>query len=256
MGRYGFCVYFLFYCAACPHRVGMRSNMWLQDRDATVWLGGECSSELLLRNQVFQGIVWGIWGPALWNIFFASVLEAANEEGFESLAFADDLNSFKTFPEAVPNQCLHNELAGCQTRIHEWGFANQITSDSKKESLTVISRYHPAGDNIKFLGVIIYMHLRMVAEIEPLVQKAHWKVIHCYGWTGFCVSKIWRSNTRPEYFQCLNAERRWFTTRRMVILTELIVCRSVFSKRRSFQRNTHYYFTILHLSWRGETLRC
>ena len=146
---------------------------WLDDRDATVLVGGECSSQFLLRNQVFQGTVWG---PALWNIFFASVLEAASEAGFESLAFADDLNSLKIFSEATPNARVYDELAECQTRIHEWGLANQVTFDPKKESLHVISRSQPAGDNIKLLGVVFDMHLKMIAEIEPVVQKAHWKV--------------------------------------------------------------------------------
>ena len=42
-------------------------DAWLQDRKATVVVGGQHSDPMRLRDMIYQGAVWGPW---LWNIFY------------------------------------------------------------------------------------------------------------------------------------------------------------------------------------------
>ena len=51
-----------------------------------------------LHNQVYQGTVWG---PPLWNCYFADARHVAVKEGFSDIFFADDLNLYKAFPDRV-----------------------------------------------------------------------------------------------------------------------------------------------------------
>ena len=52
---------------------------WLQRRTAKVALDGCFSKEIVLSNQVFQGTVWG---PPLWNVFYADARTAVAANGF------------------------------------------------------------------------------------------------------------------------------------------------------------------------------
>ena len=146
---------------------------WLAARHAVVNLSGEQSDGFELTNQVYQGTVWG---PPLWNAFFASVLEAASKDGFTGYGFADDLNSFKAYKESASNMDILDDLGQCQTNIHDWGAANFVCFDASKESSHILSRRWPHGEPFKLLGVLFDMMLTMEAEIQNLAQKLNWKL--------------------------------------------------------------------------------
>ena len=67
---------------------------WLKARQAVVVVGGSKSRQLVLENMVFQGTVWG---PMLWNIFYADAATAIRSTDFTEIVFADDLNAFKKY---------------------------------------------------------------------------------------------------------------------------------------------------------------
>ena len=87
---------------------------WLGPRRARVVVDG-CFSEVLeLANMVFQGTVWG---PCLWHLFFEDAQLAIQDAGFEEVVFADDLNAFKAFDNAVPNEELLTESKVSLSRL-------------------------------------------------------------------------------------------------------------------------------------------
>ena len=55
---------------------------WLGNRIAKVVVGGRYSHELMQRNMVYQGTVWG---PSLWNLFFEDARHAITTKGFEEV---------------------------------------------------------------------------------------------------------------------------------------------------------------------------
>ena len=78
-------------------------SSWLRERPARVAVGGVFSEVIPLRDMVFQGTVWG---PQLWNTFFADAWRATQKAGFAETVFADDLNAHKAFTVATPNESL------------------------------------------------------------------------------------------------------------------------------------------------------
>jgi hypothetical protein len=146
---------------------------WLRDRIATVLVSGEKSDPITLANMVFQGTVWG---PCLWDLFFEDAQLAIQDAGFEEVVFADDLNAFKAFDNAVPNEELLAESTVCQIKLHGWGLANRVKFDPKKESHHIISRMHPYGDIFKILGVGFDCKLSMSTALAELVTDCNWKL--------------------------------------------------------------------------------
>ena len=67
---------------------------WLRSRTARVVVGGASSTEVVMNDMVYQGTVWGPW---LWNAFFADVAHVLRQRGCKEVVFADDLNAFKVF---------------------------------------------------------------------------------------------------------------------------------------------------------------
>ena len=113
---------------------------WLRSRSAKVVVGGMASVEFELRDAVFQGTVWG---PPLWNAFYEDARRAIQETFYDEIIFADDLNSFRIFLGTVPNDKIMASMKACQTELHMWGKANQVTFEPKKESFHVLSISEP-----------------------------------------------------------------------------------------------------------------
>ena len=67
---------------------------WLNTREAVVVVDGAMSDKAVLQNMVFQGTVWG---PPLWNTFFADARWPVQKTGFEDTFFADDLCCYYDF---------------------------------------------------------------------------------------------------------------------------------------------------------------
>ena len=76
------------------HKVVKVIDSWLQPRTARVILDGSASDEIQMTNMVYQGTVWG---PCLWNCYFADARFAIRGAGFTEIVYADDINAFKAF---------------------------------------------------------------------------------------------------------------------------------------------------------------
>ena len=61
-------------------------------------------------------------------------------------------------------------------RIGRWGAANRVMFDASKESLHVLHRQDPMGDNFKILGVLFDAKLLMGAAVHEIVAKGAWKI--------------------------------------------------------------------------------
>ena len=88
---------------------------WLRRRRAHVVVEGCTSPELFMQNMVYQGTVWG---PPLWNIYYRDVKLAIAANGFIDIVYADDLNAFKTFPNSINDDTMHEEMQQCQRELH------------------------------------------------------------------------------------------------------------------------------------------
>ena len=85
---------------------------------------------------MFQGTVLG---QPLRNVFYADAAQGIRNVEFEEVVFADDLNAFRSFPLAVPNEQLLATGASCQRELRRRGSANQVAFDPDKESMHVVS---------------------------------------------------------------------------------------------------------------------
>ena len=128
------------------------------------------SSELALRDMLFQGTVWG---PQLWNTFFCDAKEPVHKQGFTEVVYADDLNTHKSFSNAAKNEDLLKEGARCQQNLHAWGRANQVSFDPGKESFHVVARTGGQGGNTELLGVNFDMALTMEDAVRDTMTAAN-----------------------------------------------------------------------------------
>ena len=134
---------------------------------------GEHSEVLLLANMVFQGTVLG---PSFWNVYYADAKAAVNAKGFQELVYADDLNCWKAFDRATPNNEVLAAAAECQDELHKWGASNRVVFDPAKESVHVVSTTHPEGGNFAILGVKFDPKLVMQDAVTDLVTDCRWKL--------------------------------------------------------------------------------
>ena len=91
------------------------------------------------------------------------------------IAFADDLSIFKNYKHSTDNSKIMKELKECQANLHRWGRANQVCFETKKETMHVISKSDPLGENFKILACTFDVKLNMDDEIENLVKIVSWK---------------------------------------------------------------------------------
>ena len=145
---------------------------WLRSRKGFVIVNGRKSSPMLLRNMVYQGTVWG---PSLWNVFFADCVCAIRIDGFEAIVYADDCNAFKRYPRNLSNALILEDLGQCQQHLHAWGRANSVTFDAGKEETMIISNVDACGGPAKLLGVEFDCKLLMATAVHKCARKAAWK---------------------------------------------------------------------------------
>ena len=148
-------------------------SSWLRERQATVIVGGEHSVAMLLKDMVFQGTVWG---PVLWNVFYKDAQKAVRDAGIWEAVYADDLNAYKDFPAGLRNEDVLAEGKTCQEKLHNWGKANQVSFDPKKESFHVVARTGGTGGNWEQLGVNFDTALTMEDAVRETVAEAGWKL--------------------------------------------------------------------------------
>ena len=128
---------------------------------------------MALENMVFQGTVWG---PSLWNAFYADAKQAIHKHAFKEIIFADDLNAWKHFDSHTPTQTMLTDMSKCQKELHAWGSANQVAFDSDKEHMLLLNRQRPYGQQFKLLGVDFDCKLIMSDAVYDLATKCKWKL--------------------------------------------------------------------------------
>jgi len=72
---------------------------------------GACSDSFPLSNMTYQGTVWG---PPLWNLFFADAPLAVRKCAFQEVIYVNDLNAFRTFSNSVSNEFALSQLRRVQ----------------------------------------------------------------------------------------------------------------------------------------------
>jgi hypothetical protein len=148
---------------------------WLRCRTAYVVVGGEVSKPMSLINMIFQGTVLG---PSLWNLFYGDAKTAIREYLFSEIVYADDLNSYRVFAGTTSNEVIHSCMGKCQSELHSWGRANQVTFDPGKESKHILASTDAdaEGGDFKILGVTFDCQLDMSSTVDELVCSAGWKM--------------------------------------------------------------------------------
>ena len=148
---------------------------WLRKRRAQVVVGGDASKEFELKDMVFQGTVWG---PTLWIIFDEDARMAIQELLYNEIVYTDDLNAYREFPGMAPNVKIKKSLGLCQKELHNWGKANQVVFDPKKESFHILakSKAESVGGDFKLLGVFFDVCMEMANAVNKVVREAGWKL--------------------------------------------------------------------------------
>eukprot|EP00959_Pyramimonas_sp_CCMP1952_P244047 5101622-Pyramimonas_sp.AAC.1 len=71
-----------------------------------------------MQDMAYQGAVFG---PPLWNCYYADTCMATRSCNFDEVVFADDLNAWRALPGAVSEADAYAEIRSCQASLHEWG---------------------------------------------------------------------------------------------------------------------------------------
>jgi len=141
-----------------------------------------------MSNMVYQGTVWG---PPFWNTYFSDSAASMSALGFTSIYYADDLNSFKSFPGTVSDEQIHRQLDEAQVELHAWGRADQVSFDPGKESFHILSRSRPAGEDFTILGITLDCKLVMQSAIDQCVTACGWKLESiCRSKRFFCDAEL------------------------------------------------------------------
>ena len=98
---------------------------FLAPRRASVIVDGVSSDPFTIEDMVSQGTHFG---PPLWNIFFANVSGPAASNGAKPLKFADDLNTYKSYPADMALEEVLSDLRRSQQAVHQWGADNRGSS--------------------------------------------------------------------------------------------------------------------------------
>jgi hypothetical protein len=122
---------------------------------------------------LFQGTVWG---PNLLNAFFKDAGTAIKEYFFTEVVYADDLNTYKIYESADSNETTKESIDWCQSELHRWGQANQVSFDAGKESKHILSLTEAEGEHFMILGVLFDCQLDVTAAVNDIVNSASWKI--------------------------------------------------------------------------------
>ena len=154
-------------------RIAAILESWLRPRVSKVVVEGSASSARTLENSVFQGTVWG---PPLWNVYYADASVAVRKTDFIDIVFADDLNCTRILPKATTNAAAFALARLCQSELHKWGGANQVMFDPSKESFHIIHRTRGEGENFTILGIEFDTGLLMHNAARNVAVEAGWRL--------------------------------------------------------------------------------
>ena len=167
---------------------------WLKERVAHTCVDGVFSDSFVLSDMVFQGTVLG---PPLWNMYYADAADAIVAEEFVETVFADDLNCFRVFNGSIGDDFIFKQIQSCQSRLHEWGAANQVVFEPSKESKHILDRSTPAGDHFKLLSVVFDGKLTMHETIYQFSTETSWRLQ-----TLFRTSRFYSTTSLVRMFKC------------------------------------------------------
>ena len=125
---------------------------YLAPREAHVAVDGAQSFVFVLQSMVFQGTVFG---PSLWNIFFADVHEPAERNGAKERRFADYLSISKKIASTASNEDILTDMRRSQADIHAWGRSNQVAFDPQKEEFVVLAANGGEAKYFRLLGPVL-----------------------------------------------------------------------------------------------------
>jgi len=130
-----------------------------------------------MSDMIFQGTVLG---PPLWNIFFQDASIPIRQSSCEVIVYADDLNALRVFPASTSDAAVLGRLRSCQTKLHAWGSANQVSFDPSKESFHILSRLYgeraAVGPNFRALGIDFDCKFSMNDAVTDCVAACSWKL--------------------------------------------------------------------------------
>ena len=141
------------------------TESWLQQRTAHVVVEGQYSDKMVLKNMVFQG-----------TVFYEDARRAIHETGFEEIVYANDLNGFIEFEHNASVVSVLADAKKCQTELHKWCRANQVSSDPAKESAHIVSHAQRHGTPFKVLGICFDCKLQMDLAVRDVVSQVPWKM--------------------------------------------------------------------------------
>ena len=168
---------------------------WLEERECTTLVGGNCSDRQILRNSVYQGTVWG---PPLWNIHFSDARAAVQSVGFEEVIFADDLHCDRSFPSNTNLEQVWAAMENCQVALHTWGRANSVRFDASKEGKHILHRRLGTETVFRNLGITFDTKLTMCEATAEIAREGGWRVS--------ALLKSRRYFTSPELMQLYKSQ--------------------------------------------------
>ena len=90
----------------------------------------------------------------MWNVFFADVSGPAASNGAKPTKFADDLNTYKSYPADTALEEVLSDLNRGQQAVHQWGAENRVSFDPGKEVFAVVHPRFAHGPDFKLLGAV------------------------------------------------------------------------------------------------------
>jgi hypothetical protein len=90
-------------------------------------------------------------------------------------------------------------------RITQGGEANQVSFDSGKEGMYILSRKCPRGDAFKLLGVAFDCKLIMSDTVERLAKTCQWKLKAVLRTSRFNSGAALKNLYKSQIFPLLNA---------------------------------------------------
>ena len=145
----------------------------LTPRRASVIVDGVSSDPFRIEDMVFQGTHFG---PPFWNTFFADVSGPAASNGAKPAQFADDLNTYNSYPADTALEEALSDLKRSQQAIHQWGAENRVSFGPGKEVFTVVHPRFAHGPISKLLGAIFDTTLTMTSYIAATMRKVTPKI--------------------------------------------------------------------------------
>ena len=92
------------------------------------------------------------------------------------IVHADDLNGFRELEHSASVDSVMTEAKRCQTELHKWGKAKEVSFHPAKESVHIVSHAQPHGDSFFLLGFTFDCKLRMDLCVRETASQASWKV--------------------------------------------------------------------------------